>query len=151
VGDAARSESGQPVQAVYGADALDGFDLLTQMGYDSDEGIDSGVRTVVGVNKFAVSGDEPCEPLRAGPQIEADQCQRLAVLRAERDNQAATRALSDLRRAADGNRQRAAAAARRARAARHRRRGRARPARRVGRLPAARNTVNAADRKGVIR
>jgi methylmalonyl-CoA mutase N-terminal domain/subunit len=104
VGDAARSESGQPVQAVYGADALDGFDLLTQMGYDSDEGIDSGVRTVVGVNKFAVSGDEPYEPMRAGPQIEADQCQRLAVLRAERDNQAATRALSDLRRAADGNR-----------------------------------------------
>jgi methylmalonyl-CoA mutase N-terminal domain/subunit len=150
VGDAARSESGQPVQAVYGADALDGFDLLTQMGYDR-RGIDSGVRTVVGVNKFAVSGDEPYEPLRARPQIEADQCQRLAVLRAERDNQAATRALSDLRRASDGNRQRAAAAARRARAARHRRRDRARPARRVGRLPAARNTVNAADRKGVIR
>ena len=64
--------------------------------------IDSGERTVVGVNKFAAAGDEPYEPLRVDPQIEADQCQRLAVLRAERDNQAVTHALSDLRRAAAG-------------------------------------------------
>ncbi len=59
-------------------------------------------RTVVGVNKFVTGGDEPYEPLRVDPQIEADQCERLAVLRAERDNRAVTRALSDLRRAAAG-------------------------------------------------
>jgi len=64
--------------------------------------IDSGERTVVGVNKFAVDGDEPYEPLRVDPQIEADQCERLAVLRAERDNQAVTRTLGELRRAAAG-------------------------------------------------
>jgi methylmalonyl-CoA mutase N-terminal domain/subunit len=62
--------------------------------------IDSGGRTVVGVNKFGTSGDEPYEPLRVDPQIEADQCERLAVLRTERDNGAVTRALSELRRAA---------------------------------------------------
>jgi len=64
--------------------------------------IDSGQRTVVGVNKFTTGGDEPYEPLRVDPQIEADQCERLTVLRAERDNQAVTRALSDLRRAGAG-------------------------------------------------
>jgi methylmalonyl-CoA mutase N-terminal domain/subunit len=64
--------------------------------------IDSGTRTVVGVNKFAADGEEPYDPLRVDPQIEADQCERLAVLRAERDNHAVTRALSDLRRSATG-------------------------------------------------
>jgi methylmalonyl-CoA mutase N-terminal domain/subunit len=64
--------------------------------------IDSGERTVVGVNRFVVDGDEPYEPLRVDPQIEAGQCERLAVLRAERDNAAVTRALGDLRRAAAG-------------------------------------------------
>jgi methylmalonyl-CoA mutase N-terminal domain/subunit len=64
--------------------------------------IDSGNRTVVGVNKFAADGEEPYDPLRVDPQIEADQCERLAVLRAERDNHAVTRALSDLRRSATG-------------------------------------------------
>ena len=32
MGDAARSESGLPVQAVYGADALDGFDPAVALG-----------------------------------------------------------------------------------------------------------------------
>ena len=32
MGDAARSESGLPVQAVYGPDALDGFDPATELG-----------------------------------------------------------------------------------------------------------------------
>jgi methylmalonyl-CoA mutase N-terminal domain/subunit len=64
--------------------------------------IDDGERTVVGVNKFTADGDEPYEPLRVDPQIEADQRERLAVLRAERDNQAVTRTLSELRRTAAG-------------------------------------------------
>jgi methylmalonyl-CoA mutase, N-terminal domain len=64
--------------------------------------IDSGARTVVGVNKYVTEDDEPYEPLRVDPQIEADQCERLAVLRAERDSQAVTRALGELRRAAAG-------------------------------------------------
>jgi methylmalonyl-CoA mutase, N-terminal domain len=64
--------------------------------------VDSGERTVVGVNRFTTGQDEPYDPLRVDPQIEADQIERLAVLRAERDNAAVTRALSDLRRAAAG-------------------------------------------------
>ena len=57
----------------------------------------TATRTVVGVNKYLVSDEEPYEPLRVDPQIEADQCERLAVLRAERDNAAVTRALDELR------------------------------------------------------
>ena len=64
--------------------------------------IDDGTRTVVGVNKFVTSDDEPYEPLRVDPRIEADQRERLAVLRAERDNTAVTRALDALRAAAEG-------------------------------------------------
>jgi methylmalonyl-CoA mutase N-terminal domain/subunit len=64
--------------------------------------IDGGERTVVGVNKFVTHGDEPYEPLRVDPQIEAEQCQRLAALRAERDGKAVQNALDELRRTAEG-------------------------------------------------
>jgi methylmalonyl-CoA mutase N-terminal domain/subunit len=64
--------------------------------------IDDGQRTVVGVNKYRTDGDEPYEPLRVDPQIEADQCQRLKLLRAERDNHAVTRALDALKTTAEG-------------------------------------------------
>ena len=64
--------------------------------------IDDGTRTVVGVNKFVTSDDEPYEPLRVDPRIEADQRERLAVLRAGRDNAGVTRALDALRAAAEG-------------------------------------------------
>jgi methylmalonyl-CoA mutase N-terminal domain/subunit len=57
---------------------------------------------VVGVNKFVTHGDEPYEPLRVDPQIEAEQCQRLAALRAERDGKAVQNALDELRRTAEG-------------------------------------------------
>jgi methylmalonyl-CoA mutase N-terminal domain/subunit len=64
--------------------------------------IDGGERTVIGVNKFAVKEEEPYEPLRVDPQIEADQCERLAALRKERDNRAVTRALDEMSKTAEG-------------------------------------------------
>ena len=64
--------------------------------------IDHKERTVVGLNKFTLDEEEPFELLRADPQIEADQCQRLAVLRKERDNDAVSRGLDSLRSAAGG-------------------------------------------------
>lgn len=64
--------------------------------------IDHNERTVVGVNRFTLKEEEPYEPLRVDPQIEADQCQRLAALRAERDNAAVERALEAVREAARG-------------------------------------------------
>jgi methylmalonyl-CoA mutase, N-terminal domain len=70
--------------------------------YRTAQEIDNGTRTVVGVNKFVTRDDEPYEPLRVDLQIEADQRERLAVLRAERDSLAVTRALDDLRKTAEG-------------------------------------------------
>jgi methylmalonyl-CoA mutase N-terminal domain/subunit len=64
--------------------------------------IDSGSRVVVGLNRFAVDAEEPYEPLRVDPAIEAEQVARLAELRRSRDSAAVQRALDDLRRAAGG-------------------------------------------------
>ena len=77
-------------------------DEIEASAYRVAKEIDSGTRAVVGVNKYLSSGEEPYEPLRVDPQIEADQRERLAVLRAERDNRAVTRALDALRAAAEG-------------------------------------------------
>jgi methylmalonyl-CoA mutase, N-terminal domain len=65
--------------------------------------IDGGERTVVGVNKFVIDDEEPYEPLRVDPQIEADQREGLAALRKDRDSRAVTRALDALRAAAEGS------------------------------------------------
>jgi len=64
--------------------------------------IDAGDRVVVGVNRYALAQEEPYEPLRVDPAIEAAQAERLAKLRAERDNPAVEQALSRLRQAAAG-------------------------------------------------
>jgi methylmalonyl-CoA mutase, N-terminal domain len=65
--------------------------------------IDSGARVVVGVNRFTVPEEEPYQPLRVDPAIEAEQAARLARLRAERDGGAVERALTRLRRDAEGS------------------------------------------------
>jgi methylmalonyl-CoA mutase N-terminal domain/subunit len=62
---------------------------------------DSGERTVVGVNRFQLDEEEPYEPLRVDPAIEAQQAERLAKLRADRDSAAVDRALGALKRAAE--------------------------------------------------
>ncbi|MDX3225316.1 methylmalonyl-CoA mutase [Streptomyces sp. ME19-01-6] len=64
--------------------------------------IDGRKRTVVGVNTYVLDEEEAYEPLRVDPQIETDQCERLAALRRERDNDAVGRALDALRAAAQG-------------------------------------------------
>ncbi|MFA3873924.1 methylmalonyl-CoA mutase [Streptomyces sp. MMCC 100] len=63
---------------------------------------DSGGRVVVGVNRFQLDEEEPYEPLRVDPAIEAQQADRLARLRAERDQAAVDSALAALKKAAEG-------------------------------------------------
>ncbi|MYV46133.1 methylmalonyl-CoA mutase family protein [Streptomyces sp. SID2888] len=63
---------------------------------------DAGERIVVGVNRFQLDEEEPYEPLRVDPAIEARQAERLAGLRAGRDRTAVDRALADLKKAAEG-------------------------------------------------
>ena len=63
---------------------------------------DSGERTVVGVNRFQLAEEEPYQPLRVDPAIEAQQNERLAKLRADRDDSAVSRTLTALKHAAEG-------------------------------------------------
>jgi methylmalonyl-CoA mutase N-terminal domain/subunit len=65
--------------------------------------IDSGERIVVGVNKYTISEEDHYEPLRVNPLIEAEQCERLATLRANRDNAEVERCLAAITEAAQGN------------------------------------------------
>ena len=64
--------------------------------------IDAGERVVVGVNRFALEQEDPYEPLRVDPAIEAAQTARLADLRTRRDATAVKSALEALRAAAAG-------------------------------------------------
>ncbi|MFE5092966.1 methylmalonyl-CoA mutase [Streptomyces sp. NPDC056638] len=63
---------------------------------------DSAERVVVGVNRFQLDEEEPYEPLRVDPAIEAQQAARLAKLRAERDQGAVDEALGRLKKTAEG-------------------------------------------------
>ncbi|HEX5996126.1 MAG TPA: methylmalonyl-CoA mutase family protein, partial [Jiangellales bacterium] len=75
---------------------------IEQSAYQIAREIDSGDRTVVGVNKYTGDGDEPYEPLRVDPAIEEAQVKRLEQLRADRAADQVARALDALRSAASG-------------------------------------------------
>ncbi len=66
-------------------------------------GVDSGERVVVGLNRYRSASEERYEPLRVDPAIEADQRERLRVLRAGRDAAAVEQALAALRQTAAGD------------------------------------------------
>jgi methylmalonyl-CoA mutase N-terminal domain/subunit len=76
---------------------------IEKAAYEIAKEIDSGERIVVGVNKYASEQEEPYEPLRVDPAIEAQQAERLAKLRAERDNGAVEQHLAALKKAAEGS------------------------------------------------
>ena len=75
---------------------------IERSAYDVARQIDSGQRTVVGVNRFRFDDVEPYEPLRVDPAIEKEQAVRLDRLRAERDAGQVERHLDALRTAAAG-------------------------------------------------
>ncbi|WP_416901147.1 acyl-CoA mutase large subunit family protein [Micromonospora echinospora] len=75
---------------------------IEQSAYRMAQEIDSGERVVVGLNRFRIDEEEPYEPLRVDPAIEAAQAERLATLRRSRDAAAVERSLADLRAAAEG-------------------------------------------------
>jgi methylmalonyl-CoA mutase, N-terminal domain len=71
--------------------------------YAVAQGVESGERVVVGVNRFQRPDDEIYEPMAVDPTIEAQQCERLERLRRERDGEAVSRTLDALRTAAQGD------------------------------------------------
>ncbi|MFE1519695.1 methylmalonyl-CoA mutase [[Kitasatospora] papulosa] len=104
--EAAALELMRKVEDMGGAvDAIErGFQKgeIERSAYRVAQETDSGERVVVGVNRFRLDEEEPYEPLRIDPAIEAQQAARLAKLRAERDQGAVDSSLADLRRAAEG-------------------------------------------------
>ena len=76
---------------------------IERAAYATAQQIDDGERIVVGVNRYRVDNDEIYEPLRVDPAIEAEQAERLATLRAERDGEVVTKTLDALRTAAAGS------------------------------------------------
>ncbi len=75
---------------------------IERSAYQIAQEIDNDERTIVGVNKFTLDIDDPYEPLRLDPAIEEQQAERLARLRATRNNDDLQRHLDALRSAADG-------------------------------------------------
>ena len=75
---------------------------IEQSAYAFALGIDSGERVVVGLNRYRSESEERYEPLRVDPSIEADQRERLRLLRAGRDQAAVDEALDRMRAAAQG-------------------------------------------------
>jgi methylmalonyl-CoA mutase N-terminal domain/subunit len=75
---------------------------IEKSAYRVAQEIDHGERTVVGLNRFTLAEEEPYEPLRVDPAIEAQQSERLEELRKTRDADDVDRALDELRAAAQG-------------------------------------------------
>jgi methylmalonyl-CoA mutase N-terminal domain/subunit len=75
---------------------------IERSAYQIAQGIDSGERIVVGLNKFQAAQEEKYEPLRVDPQIEQDQRARLADLRSRRDQAAVDAAIEAIKKAAAG-------------------------------------------------
>ena len=73
---------------------------IERAAYQVAREVDAGERVVVGVNRFSQDEQEPYEPLTVDPALEANQAERLAKLRSERDAGAVEEALADLRRTA---------------------------------------------------
>ena len=75
---------------------------IERAAYQVARQIDAGERVVVGVNRFILDEEEPYEPLRVNPAIERNQAERLAALRAGRDQAAVDAALEEIRAVARG-------------------------------------------------
>jgi len=75
---------------------------IEKSAYDVARGIESGERVVVGVNRYVRAEDSAYQPLRVDPTIEAQQEERLRVLRETRDGAAVQTHLAALRKAAEG-------------------------------------------------
>jgi methylmalonyl-CoA mutase, N-terminal domain len=70
--------------------------------YRIAQGVESGERVVVGVNRFAVDADEGVELLEFDPELQRRQVERTQRVRTERDQGAVDTALKSLQEAARG-------------------------------------------------
>jgi len=77
-------------------------DEIERASYEWTKAVDEGRKVIVGVNRFTEDEALPTEVFPIDPALERNQAQRLAELRARRDNAAVKTALEDVRAAARG-------------------------------------------------
>ena len=75
---------------------------IQESAYAAQRAVDRGGTVVVGVNRYASEEEVPISTLQLRPEVEAEQCGRLARLREGRDAAATAVCLDALRRAARG-------------------------------------------------
>jgi methylmalonyl-CoA mutase N-terminal domain/subunit len=75
---------------------------IAESAYQYEKAVNSGDRSVVGVNRFAKDEEEPIEMLLIGPAVEEIQRARVAAVRLARDQNAVDQALADLEAGARG-------------------------------------------------
>jgi methylmalonyl-CoA mutase N-terminal domain/subunit len=73
---------------------------IADAAFDLQREIDSGVRTVVGVNRYTEGGGDETLTLRIDPTLEGKQIERVRVAKSGRDDEALTARLNDIKAAA---------------------------------------------------
>jgi len=75
---------------------------IEEAAYRYQKEIEDKQRVIVGVNEFVSEGEAPFDTMKVDPRLEEQQVERLRAFRAARSQDTAQRALSDLKRAAQG-------------------------------------------------
>jgi methylmalonyl-CoA mutase N-terminal domain/subunit len=78
-------------------------DQIEAAAYETARAIDASTEVVVGVNDFVVDDETDTPVLTIDPALEEAQVDRLALLRAERDNDRVAATLDEVREAAEGD------------------------------------------------
>ncbi len=76
---------------------------IAQSAYDFQRAVDSGERTIIGINKYKTDGSSRIPTLKIDSRVESLQIERTKTLKKERDVHAAKVALDEVRRAARGH------------------------------------------------
>jgi methylmalonyl-CoA mutase N-terminal domain/subunit len=77
-------------------------DEIERASYEWTKAVDDGTKVIVGVNRYGDPGAVPEDVFPVDPALERNQAERLAELRARRDNAAVKAALEEVRAAARG-------------------------------------------------
>ncbi|MFP4456503.1 MAG: methylmalonyl-CoA mutase [Clostridia bacterium] len=75
---------------------------IADSAYKYQMGVESGENIVVGVNKFQADEQPPTNLLRIADEVETRQIERLNKVKEQRNNEAVTKALNELKEAAEG-------------------------------------------------
>ena len=76
---------------------------IAQAAFEKQQAVESGRQVIVGVNRFEQEEDTDTSTQSIDPQVEQNQLERLARVKAERDSEAVTRNLAALSEIARGN------------------------------------------------